>query len=330
MFALVLNVLVSCGHRGAALPSTPTVREVQVGWGDTLWSIATRYGVEGGYPALARLNGIRNPDHIEFGQRLRVPTLDDSLPPWPTATPVSAPLQACRAELLPPARAGAVAGAATAVLDVGGGLQVAASRTADRAQLAGVLGTSPRIGGRVVGHGPGLAPGRRSRGPRRVPRAARHRRRVRSGGRLAHRGERPRHVPLVGGRHRLPRAGPRHGVRGGQLWPGLLRLRCRRALRPAGDRVGDRPRARPAQRRLEPARPADDAAGRGMEPRRVDRAALPAAVRELRPGASRGRRAHRGGRAPRPRGEHHPRAEPGASRRGAPGAGGAPGGSRLG
>lgn len=138
MFALVLSVILGCGHRGPVLPSTPTVREVQVGWGDTLWSIATRYGVEGGYPALARLNGIRNPDHIEYGQRLRVPTLDDSLPPWPTATPVSASLQACRTELLPPARAGAVAGAATAVLDVGGGLQVAASRTADRAQLAGV------------------------------------------------------------------------------------------------------------------------------------------------------------------------------------------------
>ena len=62
---LPLLLLGSCWHRTPTLPHSAEMREVQVQWGDTLWSIATRYDVPGGYPALARLNGIRDPDYIE-------------------------------------------------------------------------------------------------------------------------------------------------------------------------------------------------------------------------------------------------------------------------
>ena len=38
--------------------------------GDTLYKIAARYHVPGGYPAIARLNHLRNPNLIYVGQRL--------------------------------------------------------------------------------------------------------------------------------------------------------------------------------------------------------------------------------------------------------------------
>lgn len=139
-----LLLLGSCWHRTPTLPDSAELREVQVQWGDTLWSIATRYDVPGGYPALARLNGIRDPDYIALGQRLRVPSADSSLPLWPVASPMEAALRACRVEALPPARPGSVAGGATGVIELGGGVQIVASRTVDRGQLAGLAN------GRVV------------------------------------------------------------------------------------------------------------------------------------------------------------------------------------
>lgn len=42
-------------------------------WNSTLSGIAAHYNVKGGYQALAKLNGISNPDHIEVGQKIKVP-----------------------------------------------------------------------------------------------------------------------------------------------------------------------------------------------------------------------------------------------------------------
>src|SRR6476469_6227947 len=44
--------------------------------GDTLWALAERYYGDGRkYPKLARLNKIKNPDHIEIGQTLTMPMI---------------------------------------------------------------------------------------------------------------------------------------------------------------------------------------------------------------------------------------------------------------
>jgi LysM repeat protein len=42
-------------------------------WNSTLWGIATQYHVPGGFQALAKLNGIKNPDLIHPGQKIKVP-----------------------------------------------------------------------------------------------------------------------------------------------------------------------------------------------------------------------------------------------------------------
>ena len=130
--------LAACSHQIEPVTTGTALREVEVGWGDTLWGIAEQHAMPGGYPALARLNNIRNPHYIELGQRLKVPTSDDALPLWPEAQPARAELRACRVEALPPARTGLVPGGGTGVVEVGAGVQVVASRTSDRAQLAGV------------------------------------------------------------------------------------------------------------------------------------------------------------------------------------------------
>ena len=58
-------------------------REHVVGKGDTLYSIAWRYGID--YRALARANSIRDPYIIHPGQRLLVPGPDDIVAPEPAA-----------------------------------------------------------------------------------------------------------------------------------------------------------------------------------------------------------------------------------------------------
>ena len=42
-------------------------------WNSTLWGIATHFKVKGGYQALAKLNGIKDPDLIYPGQKIKVP-----------------------------------------------------------------------------------------------------------------------------------------------------------------------------------------------------------------------------------------------------------------
>ena len=65
---------------------------------DSLWSIAERYDVPGGYPTLARINGIRNPDRIFMGDWLKVPltpSAKNELPLWPDTTGFRGALEPC-------------------------------------------------------------------------------------------------------------------------------------------------------------------------------------------------------------------------------------------
>lgn len=42
-------------------------------WNSTLWGIAQHEGVAGGWQTLAKLNGIKHPEQIRPGQKIRVP-----------------------------------------------------------------------------------------------------------------------------------------------------------------------------------------------------------------------------------------------------------------
>ncbi len=96
-----------------------------VQWGDTLEWIAWDFDVPGGWPALAKLNGLRDPHTIYMGQRLRVPRsglATEGLPPWPAMEPVDDAPRACRSERLPaptPAQVPGCASAACVALDGG-------------------------------------------------------------------------------------------------------------------------------------------------------------------------------------------------------------------
>ena len=113
---LVPLLLVSCHprpdkhqHRDASMAM------YTVQWGDTLEWIAWDFGVPGGYPELARLNSIRDPDFIYMGQHLRIPRTGygtEALPPWPAMDRVQSPPKACSAERLPAPQPAQVPGCA--------------------------------------------------------------------------------------------------------------------------------------------------------------------------------------------------------------------------
>jgi LysM repeat protein len=98
-----------------------------VQWGDTLEWIAWDYEVAGGWPALARLNGLRDPDLILMGQHLKIPRSGGAtagLPPWPGMEPVEDPPRACQVERLEPPRPAQLPGcAAAACVPLDGGWQ---------------------------------------------------------------------------------------------------------------------------------------------------------------------------------------------------------------
>ena len=76
-------MLAACSSQRAHAPASYTVRS-----GETLYSIATRYGLD--YREVARLNGIANDYRIYAGQVLRFPTgatSNKALPVKPTTTP---------------------------------------------------------------------------------------------------------------------------------------------------------------------------------------------------------------------------------------------------
>lgn len=78
-------------------------RVYEVQFGDSMWGIASAYGVAGGYPRLAALNRIPNANIIAAGRKLRVPTVDTTLPEWPRVSRATESVQACAGEPLPPA-----------------------------------------------------------------------------------------------------------------------------------------------------------------------------------------------------------------------------------
>ena len=93
----VAAVVAGCGGGGVAPVHSPMEsvvpgreREHVVGKGDTLYSIAWRFGID--YRALAGANSIRDPYTIFPGQRLLVPGPDDVVAPEPAAAAASEPV----------------------------------------------------------------------------------------------------------------------------------------------------------------------------------------------------------------------------------------------
>ncbi len=74
LFGLILGVV---GSSGTASANSPLVHVVR--WGDTLFSIANRYGTT--MNAIMAANGMRNANFIYIGQRLVIPTGSAPLPP---------------------------------------------------------------------------------------------------------------------------------------------------------------------------------------------------------------------------------------------------------
>lgn len=81
---LVLGALVSPAPAAAGSPVSYTVT-----WGDTLYSIASRYGMS--VYTLMQANGLRNANYIYIGQRLFIPSSGAPLPPVGTSTYVVRP-----------------------------------------------------------------------------------------------------------------------------------------------------------------------------------------------------------------------------------------------
>lgn len=85
IFLLLCGGILACG-RGLYHQVRP---------GETLSGIGQRYGVP--YQEIARLNNIRNPDHIEVGQRLRIPRVASGTGPTPARQFAALPLPSPRA-----------------------------------------------------------------------------------------------------------------------------------------------------------------------------------------------------------------------------------------
>ena len=91
-------LVVGCGGGSGVAPVHPPMesavpgreREHVVGKGDTLYSIAWRFGID--YRTLAGANSIRDPYSIFPGQRLLLPGPDDMVAPEPAAADASEPV----------------------------------------------------------------------------------------------------------------------------------------------------------------------------------------------------------------------------------------------
>jgi hypothetical protein len=103
LLCLLCLSLLGCppkSHRGPqADDGAMAMAEVQIG--DTLDWLAYHYEVPGGWPALARLNSIPDPDLIFIGDHIRIPRTGPAtagLPPWPLMLDAGEPLRACQVE----------------------------------------------------------------------------------------------------------------------------------------------------------------------------------------------------------------------------------------
>ena len=98
LFVGLAALVAGCGGGSVVAPvHSPTEsvvpgreREHVVGKGDTLYSIAWRFGID--YRTLARANSIRDPYTIFPGQRLLVPGPDDVVAPEPVTAAASEPV----------------------------------------------------------------------------------------------------------------------------------------------------------------------------------------------------------------------------------------------
>lgn len=118
-------LLAACIPPNSFRESGAADRLYTLGFGDTLWGVATAYNVAGGYEAIARTNGIRDPNYVLAGDKLRLHTTDTSLPEVPRLT--RAPeLPACAVQAVP-ARASSLSGCSEArCIDTGRGGSVCA------------------------------------------------------------------------------------------------------------------------------------------------------------------------------------------------------------
>ncbi len=115
-------LLLACLPPASPPASSMPLRVYTVEWGDSLWSIANRHDVPGGYMTLARLNHIAYPNYILAGSKLKVPTWDTNLPELPALAPVRAALPQAPVEALASARAvPTLAGTRATCLDIGQG-----------------------------------------------------------------------------------------------------------------------------------------------------------------------------------------------------------------
>lgn len=131
--AAALLTLASCAQKGpkaANNKASQGLREYPIRFGDTLETIAWRFDVPGGYPALAELNGIRNPHMIQGGEHLLIPPTAaavELLPPLPSIEKKQPRVQACAATPLGAAVPTQINGCAEAAcVDAAVGVQVCA------------------------------------------------------------------------------------------------------------------------------------------------------------------------------------------------------------
>jgi len=174
LIPLVCLLLISCHAR----PDQPRHRDgamalYTVSYGDCLEWIAWDFDVPGGYPALAKLNGLKDPDVITMGQRLRIPRTGiatEDLPPWPSMEPVKDAPRSCDVERLEPPRVTQVPGcASSACVTLEGGRQMVCSCQATQGSPGFVLVEA----GRPVMAWPAPVQGQRGNNPAEVRGTAR-------------------------------------------------------------------------------------------------------------------------------------------------------------
>ncbi|GDX80129.1 hypothetical protein LBMAG42_19400 [Deltaproteobacteria bacterium] len=141
---LTLLLLAACVPPTQYRESSASDRLYTLGFGDTLWGVATAYNVAGGYEAIARTNGIRDPNFVLAGDKLRLHTADTTLPEVPRLTRAPS-LSACNVQAIP-ARATSLSGCSEArCIDTGrGGSACACADASSPSLLVSRSGAAPQ------------------------------------------------------------------------------------------------------------------------------------------------------------------------------------------